>query len=166
MKFPPYLFWWSRTLMVYSLSSYTVTLNFLISLHSTPIKHTNQTLKMWRCSTQTAMIRKEHVKANKNLCGLVNVFRLLNLMWLMWLSQQLSEVTYRAAPMFTLHQINAFEDNGFLVMDMCCGDDGQVIGDFTLENLCRNSGEEMDQVYSYSWLLIIALISSNLSRTV
>lgn len=48
--------------------------------------------------------------------------------------------------MFTLHQINAFEDHGFLVMDMCCGDDGAVIGDFTLENLRRGSGEEMDKV--------------------
>lgn len=57
---------------------------------------------------------------------------------------------YRAAPMFTLHQINAFEDNGFLVMDMCCGDDGEVIGDFTLENLRRDSGEEMDKVNAYS----------------
>ncbi|MED6265732.1 hypothetical protein CHARACLAT_028517, partial [Characodon lateralis] len=56
-----------------------------------------------------------------------------------------SEVKYRAAPMFTLHQINAFEDNGFLVMDMCCGDDGVVIGDFTLENLRRESGEDMDK---------------------
>ncbi|KAI3371916.1 hypothetical protein L3Q82_006789 [Scortum barcoo] len=58
-----------------------------------------------------------------------------------------SEVKYRAAPMITLHQINAFEENGFLVMDMCCGDDGEVIGDFTLENLRRGSGEEMDKVY-------------------
>lgn len=48
--------------------------------------------------------------------------------------------------MFTLHQINAFEDNGYLVMDMCCGDDGVVIGDFTLENLRRESGEDMDKV--------------------
>lgn len=48
--------------------------------------------------------------------------------------------------MFTLHQINAYEDNGCLVMDMCCGDDGEVIGDFTLENLRRGPGEEMDKV--------------------
>lgn len=60
--------------------------------------------------------------------------------------QQKSEVKYRAEAMFTLHQINAFEDNGFLVMDMCCGDNGEVIGDFTLENLRRESGEEMDKV--------------------
>lgn len=57
--------------------------------------------------------------------------------------------------MFTLHQINAFEDNGFLVMDMCCGDNGEVIGDFTLENLRRESGEEMDKVvhtYMHVWM--------------
>lgn len=52
--------------------------------------------------------------------------------------------------MFTLHQINAFEDNGFLVMDMCCGDNGEVIGDFTLENLRRESGAEMDEVTTKS----------------
>ncbi|CAL8248723.1 unnamed protein product [Merluccius merluccius] len=56
-----------------------------------------------------------------------------------------SKVRYRGEPMFTLHQINAFEDGGFLVMDMCCGDDGAVIGDFTLENL-RRGGEDIDKV--------------------
>lgn len=55
-------------------------------------------------------------------------------------------MTYRAAAMFTLHQINAFEENGFLVMDMCCGDNGEVIGDFTLENLRKESGEKIDKV--------------------
>ncbi|XP_068594895.1 beta-carotene 15, 15-dioxygenase 2, like [Brachionichthys hirsutus] len=59
-----------------------------------------------------------------------------------------SDVKYYAAPMFTLHQINAFEDNGFLVMDMCCGDDGAVIADYSLENLRRASGEEMDEFYN------------------
>lgn len=58
-------------------------------------------------------------------------------------------MTYRAAAMFTLHQINAFEENGFLVMDMCCGDNGEVIGDFTLENLRRESGEEIDKVNAH-----------------
>uniref|UniRef100_A0A671Y0B8 Beta-carotene 15, 15-dioxygenase 2, like n=1 Tax=Sparus aurata TaxID=8175 RepID=A0A671Y0B8_SPAAU len=61
---------------------------------------------------------------------------------------KVSKVRYRAAPMFTLHQINAYEDNGFLVMDMCCGDDGDSIGDFTLENLRKGSGEEMDKFYN------------------
>lgn len=62
------------------------------------------------------------------------------------MARQESEVKYSAAAMFTLHQINAFEENGFLVMDMCCGDNGEVIGDFTLENLRRESGEDVDKV--------------------
>lgn len=67
-----------------------------------------------------------------------------------FLVQQESEVKYRTAAMFTLHQINAYEEDGFLVMDMCCGDNGEIIGDFTLENLRRKSGEEMDKVLCYS----------------
>lgn len=59
-------------------------------------------------------------------------------------------MAYRAAAMFTLHQINAFEEDGFLVMDMCCGDNGEVIGDFTLENLRRESGEEIDKVNTHT----------------
>uniref|UniRef100_A0A8C4ZN65 Beta-carotene 15, 15-dioxygenase 2, like n=1 Tax=Gadus morhua TaxID=8049 RepID=A0A8C4ZN65_GADMO len=58
-----------------------------------------------------------------------------------------SAVRYRGEPMFTLHQINAYEEGGCLVMDMCCGDDGAVIGDFTLENL-RRGGEELDKFYN------------------
>ncbi|KAL0979647.1 hypothetical protein UPYG_G00187750 [Umbra pygmaea] len=61
---------------------------------------------------------------------------------------QQSKVRYCTPAMFTLHQINAFEDQGFLVMDMCCGDNGEVIGDFTLENLRRPAGEEMDKFYN------------------
>lgn len=64
----------------------------------------------------------------------------------MRLARQESKVKYSAAAMFTLHQINAFEENGFLVMDMCCGDNGEIIGDFTLENLRRESGEDVDKV--------------------
>uniref|UniRef100_A0A3Q3JBT1 Beta-carotene 15, 15-dioxygenase 2, like n=1 Tax=Monopterus albus TaxID=43700 RepID=A0A3Q3JBT1_MONAL len=71
----------------------------------------------------------------------------MDLMKLMYTGME-SEVMYRAAPMLTLHQINAFEDSGFLVMDMCCADDGEVIGDFTLGNLRRDSGEEMDKFYN------------------
>uniref|UniRef100_A0A672JHW9 Beta,beta-carotene 9',10'-oxygenase-like n=1 Tax=Salarias fasciatus TaxID=181472 RepID=A0A672JHW9_SALFA len=59
---------------------------------------------------------------------------------------KVSQVRYYAGPMFTLHQINAFEDNGFLIMDMCCGDDGEFIGDFTLENLRSETGEKMDKM--------------------
>lgn len=35
-------------------------------------------------------------------------------------------------------------------MDMCCGDDGEVIGEFTLENVRRGTGDEMDKVNAYS----------------
>lgn len=73
--------------------------------------------------------------------------------WLMFLVWQKSEVKYYTGPMFTLHQINAFEDSEFLVMDMCCGDDGELIGEFTLENLRRNSGEEIDEVNALSLLV-------------
>ena len=60
--------------------------------------------------------------------------------------RQRSKVKYSTPAMFTLHMINAYEEKGFLVMDMCCGDEGNVIGDFTLENLRRGPGEEMDKV--------------------
>ncbi|XP_034025908.1 beta-carotene 15, 15-dioxygenase 2, like [Thalassophryne amazonica] len=59
-----------------------------------------------------------------------------------------SELKYRSAAMITLHQINAFEENGFLVVDMCCADDGEILGEFTLENLRKTSGEEMDKFYN------------------
>ncbi|RXN32028.1 beta,beta-carotene 9, 10 -oxygenase-like protein [Labeo rohita] len=60
---------------------------------------------------------------------------------------QLIKTKYYSSAMFTLHQINAYEDSGYLIMDMCCGDDGNVIGDFTMENL-RASGEELDKFFS------------------
>lgn len=63
----------------------------------------------------------------------------------MFSSIQLIKTKYYSSAMFTLHQINAYEDNGYLIMDMCCGDDGNVIGDFTMENL-QASGEELDKV--------------------
>lgn len=82
--------------------------------------------------------------------------------WLMCLAPQESEVRYFTAPMFTLHQINAFEDNGFLVMDMCCGDDGEVIGDFTLENLRRGPGEDMDKVNAVClWIILLSYYNTN-----
>ncbi|KAG9261489.1 beta,beta-carotene 9',10'-oxygenase-like [Astyanax mexicanus] len=61
---------------------------------------------------------------------------------------QLSSTRYYTSAMFTLHQINAYEDNGYLIMDMCCGDDGNVIGDFTVENLRKAAGEELDKFYN------------------
>ncbi|XP_028851224.1 beta-carotene 15, 15-dioxygenase 2, like isoform X2 [Denticeps clupeoides] len=61
---------------------------------------------------------------------------------------QKSETAYYGSAMFTLHQINAYEDQGHLVMDMCCGEDGNVFDDFTLENLRRAAGEDLDKFYN------------------
>lgn len=60
---------------------------------------------------------------------------------------QLLSTKYYSSAMFALHQINAYEENGYLIMDMCCGDDGNVIGEFTLENL-KASGEELDKFFN------------------
>ncbi|XP_063072594.1 carotenoid-cleaving dioxygenase, mitochondrial-like [Engraulis encrasicolus] len=60
---------------------------------------------------------------------------------------ELSQVQYHTAPLSTFHQINAFEEDGFLVMDMCCSDDGQAINNYMVHNL-RQSGEALDQVYN------------------
>lgn len=61
---------------------------------------------------------------------------------------QLTKTKYYCSAMFTLHQINAYEANGYLIMDMCCGDDGSVIGDLTMENLSQECGEKLDTLYN------------------
>ncbi|NWV05726.1 BCDO2 oxygenase, partial [Ptilonorhynchus violaceus] len=48
-------------------------------------------------------------------------------------------------PFVTFHQINAFEDRGCVVLDLCCQDDGTSLALYTLQNL-RRSGEGLDQV--------------------
>lgn len=58
---------------------------------------------------------------------------------------QLSTIQYHTKPLSTFHQINAFEENGFLVMDMCCSDDGKAINNYMIQNL-RKSGEALDEV--------------------
>ncbi|XP_061072522.1 carotenoid-cleaving dioxygenase, mitochondrial-like [Conger conger] len=60
---------------------------------------------------------------------------------------KLSEVTYYTEPLSTFHQINAFEEDGFLVMDMCVADDGKAINNYNIQNL-RQSGEALDEVYN------------------
>uniref|UniRef100_UPI00398EDD71 carotenoid-cleaving dioxygenase, mitochondrial-like isoform X1 n=1 Tax=Pristiophorus japonicus TaxID=55135 RepID=UPI00398EDD71 len=47
----------------------------------------------------------------------------------------------------TFHHINAFEDNGFIVFDLCCFEDGNVIGNISLQNL-HKTGEALDKVYN------------------
>ncbi|KAM4545601.1 carotenoid-cleaving dioxygenase, mitochondrial-like [Odontesthes bonariensis] len=56
-------------------------------------------------------------------------------------------VKYHTKAMSTFHQINAFEEDGFLMLDMCCSDDGQAINNYLIQNL-RKSGEALDEVYN------------------
>ncbi|KAG7236684.1 hypothetical protein INR49_000578 [Caranx melampygus] len=58
-----------------------------------------------------------------------------------------SAVKYHAKAMSTFHQINAFEEDGFLILDMCCSDDGQAINNYLIQNL-RKSGDALDEVYN------------------
>lgn len=57
----------------------------------------------------------------------------------------MSPVKYLAKPLSTFHQINAYEEDGFLVLDMCASDDGLAIANYNIQNL-RKSGEALDEV--------------------
>lgn len=52
---------------------------------------------------------------------------------------------YYSKPFVTFHQINAFEDQGCVVIDLCCQDDGRSLEVYQLQNL-RKVGEGLDQV--------------------
>uniref|UniRef100_A0A3Q0RBV4 Beta-carotene oxygenase 2b n=1 Tax=Amphilophus citrinellus TaxID=61819 RepID=A0A3Q0RBV4_AMPCI len=56
-------------------------------------------------------------------------------------------IKYLAKPMSTFHQINAFEEDGFLIIDLCASDDGQAITNYNIQNM-RKSGEALDEVYN------------------
>lgn len=58
---------------------------------------------------------------------------------------QVSAVKYHTKACSTFHQINAFEEDGFLMMDLCCADDGQAINNYLIQNL-RKSGDALDEV--------------------
>lgn len=58
---------------------------------------------------------------------------------------KVSSVKYLAKPLSTFHQINAYEEDGFLVLDMCASDDGLAIANYNIQNL-RKSGEALDEV--------------------
>lgn len=58
---------------------------------------------------------------------------------------QVSAVKYHTKAMSTFHQINAFEEDGFLMLDLCCADDGKAINNYLLQNL-RKSGEALNEV--------------------
>ncbi|KAM9729680.1 carotenoid-cleaving dioxygenase, mitochondrial-like [Menidia menidia] len=60
---------------------------------------------------------------------------------------EVSPVKYHTKAMSTFHQINAFEEDGFLMLDLCCADDGQAINNYLIQNL-RQSGEALDEVYN------------------
>lgn len=60
---------------------------------------------------------------------------------------QLLPGMYVSKPFITFHQINAFEDQGCVVIDLCCQDDGRILEVYQLQNL-RKTGKELDQVYN------------------
>ncbi|XP_058866075.1 carotenoid-cleaving dioxygenase, mitochondrial-like isoform X1 [Acipenser ruthenus] len=60
---------------------------------------------------------------------------------------QLIPVKYYAKPLAMFHQINAFEDQGCIVLDLCFSDDGGALNNFTIQNL-RKSGQALDEMYN------------------
>ncbi|KAL3992440.1 solute carrier family 25, member 46 [Sarotherodon galilaeus] len=58
---------------------------------------------------------------------------------------QVSSIKYLAKPLSTFHQINAFEEDGFLIIDLCASDDAQAITNYNIRNM-RKSGEALDEV--------------------
>lgn len=58
---------------------------------------------------------------------------------------QLSSIKYVTKALSTFHQINAYEEDGFLIIDMCASDDGQAINNYNVQNL-RKSGDALDEV--------------------
>ncbi|XP_042286030.1 beta,beta-carotene 9',10'-oxygenase-like [Thunnus albacares] len=60
---------------------------------------------------------------------------------------EVSSVKYHTKAISTFHQINAFEEDGFLMLDMCCSDDGQAINNYLIQNL-RKAGDALDEVYN------------------
>ncbi|XP_061608841.1 carotenoid-cleaving dioxygenase, mitochondrial-like [Phyllopteryx taeniolatus] len=60
---------------------------------------------------------------------------------------QVSHVKYYTKAFANFHQINAFEEDGFLMLDLCCLDDSRALDIYFLQNL-RKSGEALDEVYN------------------
>lgn len=58
-----------------------------------------------------------------------------------------NSVKYHTKAISTFHQINAFEQDGFLMLDMCRSDDGSAINNYLIQNL-RKSGDALDEVYN------------------
>ncbi|XP_069597554.1 carotenoid-cleaving dioxygenase, mitochondrial isoform X2 [Ranitomeya imitator] len=53
--------------------------------------------------------------------------------------------TFHTKAFATFHQINAYEDQGCIVLDLCCQDDGAAIATYQLENL-RKSGDDLNKI--------------------
>ncbi|XP_056298745.1 carotenoid-cleaving dioxygenase, mitochondrial [Pseudoliparis swirei] len=62
-------------------------------------------------------------------------------------SGEVSSVKYHTKAISTFHQINAFEEDGLLILDMCCSEDGGAINNYLIQNL-RKSGDALDEVYN------------------
>ncbi|KAM8927667.1 carotenoid-cleaving dioxygenase, mitochondrial-like [Pelodytes ibericus] len=60
---------------------------------------------------------------------------------------ELHPVTFHAQPFAVFHHINAFEDEGCIVLDICCQENGEGVKIFELQNL-RKSGQALDEVYN------------------
>ncbi|TNN72525.1 Beta,beta-carotene 9',10'-oxygenase [Liparis tanakae] len=69
-----------------------------------------------------------------------------------------SSVKYHTKAVSTFHQINAFEEDGFLMLDMCCSEDGEAINNYLIQNL-RKSGDALDEVLS-----IMGVVYNTMSR--
>ncbi|XP_061448268.1 carotenoid-cleaving dioxygenase, mitochondrial [Rhineura floridana] len=63
------------------------------------------------------------------------------------LTGQVLPAQYYSESFFSFHQINAFEDQGCIVLDLCCQDDGSAIGVYRLQNL-HKAGDALDQMYN------------------
>ncbi|XP_053546289.1 carotenoid-cleaving dioxygenase, mitochondrial [Bombina bombina] len=59
---------------------------------------------------------------------------------------ELHPVTYHTQAFATFHHINAYEDKGCIVLDLCCQDDGGAVEAFQLQNL-RQSGQGLNELY-------------------
>ncbi|XP_069080794.1 carotenoid-cleaving dioxygenase, mitochondrial-like isoform X3 [Pleurodeles waltl] len=62
-------------------------------------------------------------------------------------SGELHHVKYYSKPFVTFHQINAFEDQGCIVIDLCCQDEGGAFNAFQLQNV-RKEGSDLEKSYN------------------
>ncbi|XP_040273179.1 beta,beta-carotene 9',10'-oxygenase-like [Bufo bufo] len=59
---------------------------------------------------------------------------------------KLHSVTFHTQAVASFHQINAYEDQDCIVLDLICHDDGVVFHLFSLQNLCK-SGKDLNEAY-------------------